>query len=494
MKIMIKSLLSILFIWFFSYYVKADQPIKKYLMKPTGSYGVSFKDLNWINDTMCPDPNFSKERQKDFDVSNKKLCHEMMVRIYYPTSVTTDSGQLYYRPVVHSEQTVLKAKSVVKQEDIEQISQLKSYAIENAPVIVNTKFPVVIFNAGLGATTPMYENTITELVSHGYIVVGINSLFVNGDIALPGNRVVSLVGPENWEVVSQKTIPIMEKDIEFVYKKIHDLKEDDLFKSMDLNKIGGLGHSFGGRAIANVVSAHREWFKALATLDMEVHMGSFEPKNYMVPSMHIINAYWRSAFTWQNLRYPLDKNGYLVTLSPSKNDKHYSYHMNFTDFSTLQYMPAYQASMTYENAKLTIGEDVIIKLTDAGLEKSTIVNRPLYLITKNKSNWEIYFYEPGKGQVSFDFQNIPGLKAALDNLSNTQFQEAELVTIKNMIHAYHQRFGNNLGNGDGYKITQAFNLYLLGFYSAFLKDDKNPFKDCAPLTKNTYLECGPGVF
>jgi hypothetical protein len=492
---MIRPILSIFFICLiFSHSVLAGQPITEYLLKPTGKYGVSFKNLHWIDDIMCPDPNFSKEHQKDFDANNEKFCHELMVIIYYPTPLNTDSGTPYYRPIVNAEQTVLRTKSVVKSEDIEAISQLKSHTIENAAIVKNSRFPVVLFNSGLGGSTPMYENTITQIVSHGYIVVGINSLLINGDIALPDNRVVSFVDPESWDVVTKKTIPTMEKDIEFVYKKIHDETQDSLFKSMDLKHVGGLGHSFGGRAIANVASTHKGWFKALATLDMEVHMGSFEPKNYMAPSMHIINSYWKSAFSWQNLRYPLSKNGYLVTLSPSKNDTHYSYHMNFTDFSTLQYMPAYQASMAYDNAKLAAGEDVIIKFIDTGSDKLTNVSRPVYLIVKNKNDWGISYYEPGKEAVPFNFQNIPGLKSALENLPKTQPQESELTPVKKMIHAYHQRFGNNLGNGDGFKITESLNLYLLDFYNTFLKNEKNPFKDCAPLSKNTYLECGPGMF
>jgi len=63
----------------------------------------------------------------------------------------------------------------------------------------------------------MYENLITQLASHGYFVVGINSVFIHGDIALPGNRIVSIVAPKNLDVVSDKTIPALEQDIAFVY-------------------------------------------------------------------------------------------------------------------------------------------------------------------------------------------------------------------------------------------------------------------------------------
>jgi hypothetical protein len=66
--------------------------------------------------------------------------------------------------------------------------------------------------------------------------------------------------------------------------------------------------------------------------------------------------------------------------------------------------------------------------------------------------------------------------------------------MRKMIHAWHQRFGNYLGYGNGVQITQALNLYLLDFFNTYLKNKSNPLIDCISLTTNTYLECGPGVF
>ena len=416
-----------------------------------------------------------------------------MIRIYYPTPSETYRGTPYYQPIINAEQRVLKTKPSVKREDIKKLAQLKSHTVENAPIVKNARFPVVLLISGLGGVAQLYENLITQLVSHGYIVVGINSMFINGDIIFPNNKIVSMADVQSWDVVTKKTIPVLEEDISFVYKKIHDTAQDIVFNSMDLKHIGAIGHSFGGRAIANVVNHHEKWFHALVTLDMEVYMGSFEPKRSMSPSMHIISAYWKSAFNWLDLHYWLNKNGYLVTLSPTKKDIHYSYHMNLNDFSTLQYMPAYQASMAYDHSKLKVGEDIIIKAHGENL-KSTKINRPVYLIVKSKNLWKVFYYEPGKESITVSLETIPGLQAALDNLPKTHLKEFDLILIKKIIHAHHQHFGNYLGNGNGLQITKALNLYLLDFFNTFLKDGKNPFKDCVPLTRNTFLECGPGIF
>lgn len=471
----------------------AGQPKHDYLLKPTGKYGVAFKDIHWIDGSNCPDPNFS-QNQNDFSANNKQYCHEIMVRIYYPTPFKTYNGTAYYKPAILAEQNALRAKHL-KYENIEKLSRLKSHTIENAPIIKNVQFPILLFISGLGGQVQLYENLITELVSHGYIVVGINSMFINGDIALPNDKIISTIDVQSWNVATTKIIPILERDVEFVYKKIHDKSQNALFNSMDLKHIGVIGHSFGGRAVANVVNRHETWFQALVTFDMEAHMGSFEPRNVsiMPPSMHIITAYWRTAFNWMNLHYRLNKNGYLVTLSPTSKDKHYSYHMNFTDFSMLQYMPVYQASMAQDNSRLKIREDVIIK-TDGKKFGLQNVKKPTYLIVKNKHSWEVIYYELKKEPVAVSLEAIPGLQLALDHLSEISPKQSELISIKKMIHAWHQRFGNYLGRGNGFKITQALNLYLLDFFNTFLKNESNPLVDCLPLTTNTYLECGPGVF
>lgn len=492
---MIKLILNTLLIScvIFSPIIMASQPTTDYLFQSTGKYSVAFKDLHWINNTVCPDPNFSTKNQGIFDSHNKKYCHELSVRIYYPTQFKAGDGTPYYQSIIRAEKKVLQTIPTVKLNDIKTLQQLKSHTIENAPVVQHRQFPVILFISGSGGLAQMYENIITQLVSHGYIVVGINSMFIHGDIILPNKQVVSMADVGNWEVVSNITMPGLEKDIAFVYRKIKKKTQDDVFQSMDLKHIGAVGHSFGGRAIAEVANQHEKWFQAIATLDMEVHMGSFEPKSLMLPFMHIISAYWRTAFDWQNLRYPLNKKGYLVTLSPLKNNIHYSYHMNFTDLSTLQYMPAYEASKAYEHSKLSIKEEVIIRGDGENLNLTTI-NKPLYYITKKKNMWQVFYYEPGKKSTIINLENIPSLQIALNNLPQTQIKESDRILIKKIIHAYHLRYGNFLGYGNGWKITEALNLYLLDFFNTFLKHKKNAFTGCVPLTKNTYLECGPGIF
>lgn len=468
----------------------ANQSIDSFLLRPSGKYGVAFKDLHWINNNICPDPQFSEKNKNDFSHDNKRYCHELMIRVYYPTALNSYAGSLYYRPTIDVEKATLKSVPDMTSISIDQLSQLKSHTIKNAPPVKNKKFPVVLFSPGFGVQTQLYENIITELVSHGFIVIGINSVFIDGDIELPDGHIVRTI-LHNRSEAANKITPILEQDISFVYKEIHAKIQNKVFKSMDLNHIGALGHSIGGRAIANVVNQHKDWFQALITLDMASYKANDSLMQFKIPYMHIISAYWKSYFNWP-LHYQLGKNGYLVTLSPSAKDQHYSYHLNYTDFSTLQYLPAYLASMTYEQSKLAAGEDVIIQMNLPKENRMNKINRPCYVIVKPHNTWRMFYYEPGKKYNEIDIQMVSGLHAALNNLPLIkQIASSDIAKIKNIVDAYHQQYGNYLGKGNGIEITKAINEYVFKFFNYFLKDIKDEsFKNCMKISDNTYIECG----
>jgi hypothetical protein len=188
----------------------------------------------------------------------------------------------------------------------------------------------------------------------------------------------------------------------------------------------------------------------------------------------------------------LGKIGYLVLLSPSEKDKHYSYHMNYSDYSTLQYMPAGQAATAYERSKLAVGEDVIIQTTPPKDNEFKHINKPTYVIVKSKNSWMVLYYEPGKKMNEIDVELIPRLQSALNNLPPIiQLTKFDRVSIKNIINAYHQQYGNFLGKGNGFKIIKAIDAYILNFFNHFLKNNTSTaFEKCMKISKNTVIKCG----
>lgn len=311
-------------------------------MKPTGKYVVGFQDFHWINTNLCPDPNFNGKNLDDFSIDNKKYCHEIMARIYYPATRKTKSGAYYYKPLVNTIQDDLTKIPGITKKNIIQLNKLKSFSQENLP-IVSGKFPVIFFSPGSGSQVEMYENFITELASHGYIVVGINSTFISGDIELPNGHITKF----NLDETLNDSIQIPLHDIAFAYKKIHLLtKLNSLFSTMDLQHIGALGQSLGGEIVANTAHVHPNWFKAAATLDSGIDKLDDTLKKFSIPFMRQISAN-RKYESSIPIVFELEKDGYLITISPDEKNRNYSYHMNFTDYSTIQYLPAEQLAINY---------------------------------------------------------------------------------------------------------------------------------------------------
>lgn len=199
-----------------------------------------------------------------------------MVRIYYPSNTKNQATIAYYAPFIKSAKDFLKTIPGITPVQINQLDGIKSNSIEKAPVSEG-KFPALIFNPGFGVQAQIYENTINELVSHGYIVVGINTLFINGEIALPNGHIVKPAMPIDRKEVNKKFLPLQMQDLSYVFKNIHTLHDSDaVFSAIDLNHIGAFGHSIGGKAMAEVVLQHPDWFQAVATLDIASYK-DFEP-------------------------------------------------------------------------------------------------------------------------------------------------------------------------------------------------------------------------
>lgn len=470
--------------------VWAYSSVNNFLLQPSGEYSIAYEDLHWINNNICPDPQMSNVNESEFSQANIQHCHELMIRLYYPTAKSNDVGSLYYHPTVEVEQATLSAIDGVKKEHIEQLSQLKSHTTKNAPPVLNEKFPVILFSPGFGVQTQLYENIITELVSHGFIVVGINAVLINGDIELPNSRVINTI-PHIADEVAEKIMPMLEQDIAFVYSNIHAKTQHPVFKAMDVDNIGAMGHSIGARALANIVNLHNNWFKALLTYDMASFDAEDSSLQIKIPHMHIISAYWKSSHDWP-IEHHLGTNGYLVVLSPSTQDKHYSYHMNFSDFSTLQYLPAYQAARKAYSTKQSLGEEVIFLSNMPRENQFRHITKPCYVIVNLQNSWKLFYQEAGNKLQALDIKWIPHLQKALNNLPPiSKLTPSDRDTIKLIIHAYHQGYGQNLGTGNGFEITKAINVYTLTFFKHFLKKiTEDALTSCSNLSDNTQIDCG----
>jgi hypothetical protein len=430
-----------------NYNNEISQDNANYLIKPNGKYSVGYHDFFWINGILnnktnqyeClnhSDSYYSGQNKEDFNLNNQtEFCREIVVRIYYPTAKNNEKSD-YYGPNMQSfidgvnqypenQYSIDKKKELIK----ELFDQIKSYSIHDKLKIIdeNKKFPVLFFNPGAGSNVELYENLITNLVSHGYIVVGINSLFISAPVNLENNHTVQ--ANENTMRDLANTESILLSDNEFIYNKIleeiankNGLK---LFSLFDSKKMGIFGHSVGGQAAGATVLKHPSWFKATATLEAAWDTTEYDltKKEYPIPVLHQEGSFDHYRCSYYSIadcaldprKFNLNSNGFLVIHQIDESQKNLTFcdHNNFSDYSTLQYHPS-----------LTYGFEILNQTPDS--------------------------QEPG---------------------------------LLNLF----------LGTGNGWKLTQSINKYLLQFFNSILKDgDEHPFGDCSqPLTINSKLICGP---
>jgi dienelactone hydrolase len=330
--------------------------VRSYLTKPTGEYGVGFQDFDWIKDLNgnCARDDIFSTDQRNYSPNNTKHCHETVVRIYYPSGTQSQLGSFYYQPFIEELQDLLRSQfsSIVTEEQIQQLSDIKSYTSERSSIVTGKgQFPVLLFAPGTDMAAEAYENFITELVSHGYIVAGISTPFLNLTTVY-GTQIKPL---EDMDEATEALVNSrQQQDLEYVsaqIKALHKEASSPLFVSMDIDHIGAFGHSRGGHIIADLAhkyeNSSQKPFQAAVALDIGLLLGEVKSAAFKIPFMHMAAAYQIKPILPGPHIYALGADGYLVGFSSSVQDFDYSEHMNFSDESTLYYAPAIQSVLDY---------------------------------------------------------------------------------------------------------------------------------------------------
>lgn len=302
-----------------------------FLVQPTGSFGVGYQDVFVMNDKICPDKFYKKNRnESDFSLNNPNHCHEIILRIFYPSSTAPSLGSRYYAPAFRGTiryiSTALKM-SKKEEEEMEPLFGIQTYSTSNKPVSNLGKFPLVVFVPGSGMSVHSYMNLISEVVSRGYIVLGLNSLFANGPLELKSGYLVMPPG----EYIDAGRLQNLD-DLQLVLEKIRSLPFDEsLKKQMDFEKIALMGHSMGAMSIVNLLKKlPLSNVKAILLMDPG---NILETANYPIQLKGIpLMMMWSSKFK-DLLRGStvLDSNQFELIMDGN--------HQNFSDFSTLQYHP-----------------------------------------------------------------------------------------------------------------------------------------------------------
>lgn len=238
---------------------------------PTGPYGIGTVTYHWVD----------SERQELFG-TDPAAQRELVVQIWYPARKDRSSPRAHYVP----EAALVTAAFAQIHRQPEWLFRhfkfVTTNAVPSAPLADDEPtYPVLIYLTGLTGVRQMNTFQVEELVSHGYIVVGIDQPYTAALVSFPDGRHAAmlpldqlqpLIGASYREgaeppALNGRLLPeggivrYLARDVVFVLDQLTRLNQIDpkeiLAGRLDLERVGAFGVSLGGIVVAEACRLER---------------------------------------------------------------------------------------------------------------------------------------------------------------------------------------------------------------------------------------------
>ena len=214
------------------------------LPAPTGPHRVGRVAVDWVDAT-----------RHEIYSTNPDDVRELVVWIWYPAIHHPSSERAAYLPGPWAPVAEFLGLDV---------GGVRSHAVSDAAVgDAASRYPVLVFSPS-GFPPLLFGSLAEELASHGYVVVGVNHTYETTVTVFGDGRIVPMnpdaiggaLGPQagSHEAVFGARAAVCERkavDLAFVADQVARLDADSTSRfadRLDTNRVGGIGHSFGGNA------------------------------------------------------------------------------------------------------------------------------------------------------------------------------------------------------------------------------------------------------
>ena len=223
------------------------------LLSPGGPFPVGHILFDWVDPSRA-EPATSEPG--DF--------RQVVAEIWYPARAGAAGKRAPYYPRLEPYRAVLDATT------INILASVQTQWVEGAAINDNAPFGVFLFSHGWSSRSSSYGTFLSNLASHGYVVVGINHPHM-GMIALPNGRVTN---PTDEQFPTQEEADrFYADDVIFVLDQLARLNEKDAggrFKgALDMSRVAAGGHSSGFPA-AGGAAVRDKRIKGLVSFDAGV--------------------------------------------------------------------------------------------------------------------------------------------------------------------------------------------------------------------------------
>jgi predicted dienelactone hydrolase len=257
--------------------------------RPSGPYGIGTITYHWTDTS----------RREVFSPDNDRY-RELMVQMWYPGRRDGSSEPAPYMSHVETVTTAISHLQHFPDFFLTHLKYVPTHATVNIPVADDRpRYPVLIFLEGLTGFREMNTFQVEELVSHGYIVVGLDQPGIAASVVFPdGHQIAGLSKPQmaplynqslspakdapqwNGQTFKDGIIPYFARDISFTLDQLAVLNTRDpqglLTGKLDLEQTGIFGISFGGMVASQACEADP---RLAACLMMDVAMPTNVVKN-----------------------------------------------------------------------------------------------------------------------------------------------------------------------------------------------------------------------
>ncbi len=258
-------------------------PIMHSLPTPTGKYNVA---THYVDITIPAEKtNF--------------IARTLPVQIWYPTKAQNSNFEHYGTHIITTLVKNLSSYTYIPEQIIKPFFTIQTHTYKNNLILSGiSNCPILIFSHGFGAHPQLYTSYIQEWTSHGYIVVGITHIGGSFPTQASDGTMQTITDQITDTVHAYQALGRWQEDINYVIDYIIKTKNtgSDPFKDLyNIDKIGCIGHSFGGIA-ALACSRSNSYIKAIVNLDGALVFDPHSGNRLIVPTLFLLQDYTRPSF------------------------------------------------------------------------------------------------------------------------------------------------------------------------------------------------------
>lgn len=300
------------------------------LPEPSGPYAVGTEVFRWV-DAARPEPATDAPQDR----------RNIIVQAWYPAARGATGAHSAY---IDGLGRLPEFVSVVPSLFMSRYDRIDTHAVARAAVSADrSKWPVVLFSPGYGASRAFYTGLVTDLASRGFVVLAIDHPFEAAVTRLADGRIVTPVerflrnDPGRLAYMSEH-LDLRAADLRSVLDRLAEPgRWGGLAGRLDLDRIAAAGHSFGG-ATAVAIMAGDARVKAAANIDGTLY-GSLAERHLGGPFLLIESDHGETGHSEMYLRgnqrliSNLQSDGFRYQIARSN-------HYSFTDAPLLFSPPA----------------------------------------------------------------------------------------------------------------------------------------------------------